>query len=226
MPKILTTTKAHRGHFMIFKTFKPASAASALVLASTLALPALAHGKADWSVNPDNSSVNFVSIKNSSVGEVHHFKTLQGSLKDGQLLVNIDLASVETGIEIRNTRMQDYLFETGQFATATITANVRHIDYNHLKVGQSLRSNVSFAITLHGKKVILNTDVAITQQADNTLNVITEKPIMLHAKDFGLEGGIAKLIELAGLKAIASSVPVTAILNLKKIPSNNNKKAL
>lgn len=211
---------------MILKTFKTTSLASALILTSTLALPTLAHGKTDWLVNADNSSVNFVSIKNSSVGEVHHFKALQGSLNDGQLLVNIDLTSVETGIDIRNTRMQEHLFETNKFTTATITANVSHIDYSHLKKGQSLKANISFTINLHGKKVILSTDVAITQHADDTLNVVTTKPIMLNAKDFGLEGGIAKLMELAGLKAIASSIPVTATLSLKKIPSKSNKEVL
>lgn len=200
---------------MITSTLKATCLASVLALGATLALPAFAGGKKDWRVNTESSSIHFISIKKNSIGEVHHFKTLEGSLnKSGELLVSIDLASVETGIPIRNTRMQEHLFETAQFTTATITADVSGIAYDKLKKGKSINASTPFTLDLHGKQVTLNADVIITKKADKTLSVTTTKPIMLNAQAFGLEGGIQKLMELASLNAIASSIPITVTLNL------------
>ncbi len=185
-----------------------------LCLVPFLALQANAGDKA-WTLNNDDSNIAFVSIKQNSIGETHHFKSLSGSLdKSGQLTIAIDLSSVATGIEIRDTRMQEFLFETNKFATATITADVSHIAYGKLKKGQSLIVNTPFTLDLHGAKKIIHADVIVTLQADKTLSVLSSKPILLQAQDFGLEGGIAKLMELAGLKAIATSIPVTFKLNL------------
>lgn len=182
-------------------------------------LPASAlakHHKA-WSVDSASSSVNFISIKNNLIGETHSFKTISGTLNEtGQLTISIDLASVETNIDIRNTRMQEHLFKTNTFANATITADVSNIAYSKLKKGQSLTTEAPFMLDLHGKKVPLNANVIITRQADTTLTVTTTQPILLTAAAFGLQEGIDKLMALAGLNAIASSVPVSVVLKLQK----------
>lgn len=193
---------------------KTLATATVLYLAS-LAAPTMAKDSPQWSVNSKASSVHFVSIKKNSIAEVHHFKHITGSIsKAGVLSATIDLSGVETGIEIRNTRMQKYLFETEKFATAKVTANVGDIDYQDLKNGQSLSLNTPFTLTLHGKSVTLDADVTITKQADKTLRVVTTQPIILNAKDYGLEAGIAQLMKLAGLNAIATSIPVTFSLSL------------
>jgi polyisoprenoid-binding protein YceI len=199
---------------MPLKKIQHCCLAAALCLTPLFALQANA-GDAIWALNNANSNIAFVSIKQNSIGETHHFKTLTGQLdKTGQLTVAIDLSSVATGVDIRDTRMQEFLFETNKFATATITADVSPIAYGKLKKGQSLMVNTPFTLDLHGVKKVINADVIITLQADKTLSVVSSKPILLQAQDFGLDGGIAKLMELAGLKAIASSVPVTFNLSL------------
>ena len=82
----------------------------ALMLCLTLLTqPALA----DWTLDNERSIVNFISIKNASIGEVHRFRSLAGSVSDdGAVRLVIDLDSVETLIPIRNQRMRELLFET------------------------------------------------------------------------------------------------------------------
>ncbi len=62
---------------------------------------------ADWKLDNNHSSVNFISVKNDSVIEQHHFRNISGSVsKDGQVKVVIDLTSVDTQISIRDERMK------------------------------------------------------------------------------------------------------------------------
>ena len=182
---------------------------SSLAFAQTVA--------ADWSINNQSSAVQFVSIKKGSIGEVHHFGEISGTLtKTGELTASITLASVDTGIEIRNTRMQEQLFEITKFPLATISAQIDPALLQRLKSGKSKTLQVPFELDLHGKKVTLLADVIVNPQKGGDLVVTTAKPILLNATDFGFTAGIDKLKELAGLDAIASSIPVTVQLTLEK----------
>ena len=66
----------------------------ALAYAAGLLLSSGAH--ADWQVG-SGSQVQFVSIKNNTIGEVSHFETLAGVVTDaGEVEVRVALDSVET----------------------------------------------------------------------------------------------------------------------------------
>ena len=81
----------------------------AVALAMSALLSPLAF--ADWQIGP-GSQVQFVSIKNNTVGEVSHFETLSGSVTDaGDVEVRVVLDSVETNVGIRNERMKTMLFD-------------------------------------------------------------------------------------------------------------------
>ena len=95
--------------------FALACVAGALLSASVLA---------DWQVGPV-SQVQFVSIKNNTIGEVSHFETLAGTVTEaGEVEVRVVLDSVETNIGIRNERMKTMLFEVGLYPEAVITAQL------------------------------------------------------------------------------------------------------
>ena len=60
---------------------------------------------AEWQV-ADTSGIQFVSIKNNTIGEVSHFDMISGTVGDqGAVEVRVALDSVETNIGIRNDRM-------------------------------------------------------------------------------------------------------------------------
>jgi len=46
------------------------------------------------------------------------------------------------------------------------------------------------------------------------VSAATTQPILLNAAEFGLEGGVAALQEIAGLNAISRVIPVTVALQL------------
>lgn len=166
---------------------------------------------ADWTLSNADSSLDFISIKNQSFGEVHTFKELAGSLKDnGEVTVGVSLSSVDTKIPTRDERMKKVLFETVAFPKATVSTKVNMTQVNGLKTGESLLQNLELKLSLHGSEQEVEADMRITALTDDKLLVSTVKPIVINTKDFKLDKGIDMLRELAKLSSISTSSPVTA----------------
>ena len=181
----------------------------AVALAMSALLSPLAF--ADWQIGP-GSQVQFVSIKNNTVGEVSHFETLSGSVTDaGDVEVRVVLNSVETNVGIRNERMKTMLFEVGLYPEAVITAQLDAEAIATMSDGGV--ANVALQIDLHGQTVTKDAqlNIAVTDQG---VSATTTQPILLTAAEFGLEGGVAALQAVAGLNAISRVIPVTVTLQL------------
>ena len=163
---------------------------------------------ADMRLNSDQSTVSFISVKKGAVSEAHTFKKLSGVLTDsGELKLSLDLASVDTKIEIRDDRMRKHLFETEKFSTATITAQLTDLP---TKPGIT---NISTEATLdlHGVSKRIQVEVVVFKTADELMAANTS-PVIINAVDYGMEGGIAMLQKLAKLPSIAPTVPVSFVL--------------
>lgn len=167
---------------------------------------------ADWALDSAASSVQFISVKNAAVTEVHHFTQLQGSLDAaGQAQLQIDLASVETGIPIRNERMQKMLFNTAKFATAEVTAEV-DVAGLKLRPGEYRDLPLTLSVSLHGISKSLPVTCRVTGLSDGGLSVINRSPVLISAADFGLQAGVQALQAVAKLNSIAAQVPVNVML--------------
>lgn len=171
---------------------------------------------ADWQVDNDQSKVSFVSIKSNSIAEVHYFKDVSGSLtEDGQFSVEIDLASVETMIPIRNERVTKLLFETTKFPKAIITADLSK-PLQAMTPGQHILKGIEAELDFHGAKKGIKFDVMATMSPSGDVTVSSLTPVIINASDFAVTDGIMQLQKLAGLPAIATAVPVSFSLTMKK----------
>jgi polyisoprenoid-binding protein YceI len=169
---------------------------------------------AQWELDSSESTVNFVSIKNNSVGETHSFTSLTGSIAaKGTVQLMIDLNSVETLIPIRNERMRELLFDTVKFPAAKITAQVDPQVLKSAAEGAIVTADVPITITLHGQEKTLTAAVIVVGKGRGRLHVFSAHPVLVNAADFGLEAGITALREVAGLQAISNVVPVTLQLH-------------
>ena len=174
---------------------------------------AIAPAQADWTLN-DSSRIGFVSIKNNSIGENNAFERVSGSISaSGQVAVSVDLSSVETGVGIRNERLQKMLFEVASFPTATIDAALTDSQIAALEAGGAQTESVGVSISLHGKTVNKTANLSISASGGD-VRVTTTQPIVITAQEFGLEAGVAALQQIAGLNAISRSIPVTVDLRL------------
>jgi polyisoprenoid-binding protein YceI len=165
---------------------------------------------AQWTLNNDESTVNYVSIKKSQVGEVNSFKTLNGSIdNNGRISVEIDLGSVETNVPIRDERMKALFFEVAAFSKATISTALDMKALNDLNIGDTYDASMNISLSLHGVSKELVADVRVVKLTKNRILAVLLKPIIINAADFKLSEGVEKLREIAKLPSISSAVPVT-----------------
>lgn len=164
---------------------------------------------ADWELDAEKTSLHFLSTKNAQVTEVHQFTSVTGSLSEsGELSVSVDLSSVDTGIDIRNTRMKDMLFNVSQFASATFEASVPQAMLSG-SAGDIQLGPVEGILNLHGMAAPITFHIAVSYVDENTVSVSTTQPSLLDVTTFGLADGVESLREVAGLKSITATVPVT-----------------
>jgi hypothetical protein len=188
------------------------------VLLLVICLTTSVHVLAGWAIDPEGSYVGFASVKNDLIAENHSFTLITGTIEDsGDANIVIALASVETLIPIRNERMQAILFEVAQYPDVTVTANLDLDEFTSLGLGESKTDTILLGVNLHGTDLSKNVLVKVTRSSDNSYEVTSLGPIVIHASQFALSDGLESLRKVAGLQSIDLMVPVTFDLRLVKI---------
>lgn len=187
-----------------------------LVCAAMLALVAIpAH--ANWTLDGDGSALSFVSTKAINVAEVHRFGQLSGNVDgSGKVSISIALGSVDTGIELRDERMRDMLFDTEHYPVATVSATVDASAIDAMSAGDSIDMTIEGDLDLHGVSKPLMMDIVVTKSGDDHLLVVSKKPVLVNVPEFSLAEGVEALREIAGLPNISLAVPVSFVLSFDK----------
>ncbi|WP_027961524.1 YceI family protein [Halomonas halodenitrificans] len=187
-----------------------------VLLVSALLLATPAWAQAAWQLDEERSSVHYVSVKDASTGEINSFGTLSGTIDAQESRVVIDLASVETGIDIRNERMQEMLFETGEFGEAEVSVAMGEETLSDMQAGEHRQATQTLSLTLHGETLELEAEMQALRLDDSSLVISSVHPVIISAEDFGLGEGVEALREVAGLSSISTSVPVSFNLMFTK----------
>lgn len=161
-----------------------------------------------WTLDADSSRIAFGSVKKNTLGEVHHFESISGTVSaEGAVVIEINLNSVQTNIDIRNERMIEHVFKAAP--AATLSAQVDMAALNALPVGGSMVSEVDATLALAGTEAELYTDMFILRLAADSVMVTTNDMIFLDTEEAGIDGGIDALKALAELSGITRAAPVT-----------------
>lgn len=176
-----------------------------LLISAVTSLPALAA----WQLDNDNSQLTFMSVKKSTIAENHHFKRFNGNIDEkAQVSINVDLASVDTNIAIRDERMKQFVFESDKYTTATFNAQLDNTMLEALKVGDVKALTVDGQLDFHGQQQTISMKVNVAKLSEKKIIVHTSQPFFVKADAFGVIAGINKLKELAALPSIDYVVPV------------------
>ena len=164
----------------------------------------------EWVVDTKNSHVGFASVKNKTIAENHRLTGLTGAVgSDGEALVNIDLATVETLVPIRNERIREILFDVANFPSATIQTKLDMDQINSISSGETEGLRIPLSIGLKSIKISKSVMVNIVRSGEDIYDVASADPIMIRASDFSLLDGVKTLKEMAGLQSIEPVGPVT-----------------
>lgn len=177
-------------------------------VAVALAGSALAGGHGGWTSVDDASMIAFGSVKKDVIGEVHTFSNVSGTVaEDGAVVVEIDLTSLETYIDIRNERMAEHVFKGA--ATATLTGSVDMEDVSSLATGDVSVTDFEGTLALGGLEADVEAEMLVARLSEDRVLVTTADFIMLSTADLGIDAGIDKLMQLAKLPGITRVTPVT-----------------
>lgn len=166
-----------------------------------------------WTLDPEASRIAFMSIKGGEIAEVHTFRTISGTVgADGAAEISVNLDSVETNVEIRNTRMREMLFHTDVHPTATARTNIDLAALKALPVGGRMELALPFRLDFHGVEADVTADMFVTRVGAGKVLVESAGPLIVEASAYGLEAGVDALREVAGLPSIAPLAPVTVSL--------------
>lgn len=188
------------------KTLSTLSIALALFSGASLAAD-------NYTLDSKFSSVSFATIKNQFVVEPATIDALKGTLNsEGQFDVSVDLNSIETGIPIRNTRLNEIFFESAKHAPVKVVGKV---DWAALGEG-SHKLKVPAEVTLFGKTKSVEFPVVVLNAGD-TVMVSSSAPVIIGASDFGIPTeNLTNLAATVGGIKISDRVPLTLNLTFKK----------
>ena len=189
------------------RMMKLMSLSAALVMGLSAMAQAGGHGPS-WKLDAASSKVAFGSVKKDKVGEVHTFSGLSGGVNDeGKVTVEIDVASVETNIDIRNKRMLKFVLNAAP--KAKLTAQLDMAELNALKPGDTTDIDVEGKLSINGAEVEIEATMFVARLGEKKVMVTTDEMLMVSTADLGIDAGIDKLMQLAKLPGITRVTPVT-----------------
>ncbi len=196
--------------------------ALAFAFALSLGGAALAADPLVWQINLPASSLTFNTTKAGAAGvggvtETMRFKAFKGGVDaQGRIQLDIDLTSIDSGIDIRNERLQTMFWNVAAHPSVNFSAQIKPEDVQKINASkESLALWVEGQLTMAGQTKPVKVYLQITPM-NGKLMVSTRQAIIINANDFGLNAGVEALRAIMGLNFLSSSAPVVFALELTK----------
>jgi len=178
-------------------------------ISALLLLLASAGVQAQWTLDGKASAFHYVTSKNAAVTEVNTISGLQGGITEqGLATLELDLATVDTAVEIRNERMRDLVFQVADFPKATVSITINTSELETMPAGMPVSGTYTANLSLHGVSQELAAELELVKTSSNTLLVSLARPLIVNAATFGLADGVEQLRTLAGLTTINPNVVI------------------
>lgn len=169
-----------------------------------------------WKLDSSASAIEYVSVKKDHIAEINTFAAapgepaaLNGSIdRAGRAVLSIDLNAVATGIDIRDQRMLDFVFETEFLPRAYIAVDLDAGALADMPVGASTFDNIEGTLSLHGISQVISARVLIVKRSDMDISVSSVEPVIIDSKAFDMASGLETLKTIASLSSIGQAVPV------------------
>jgi polyisoprenoid-binding protein YceI len=175
-----------------------------------------------WQIDSTKSTLHFVTTKAAQsgvggVGEVQSFGQFAGGVSTGgEITFTVTLASVATGVDIRDERLRTMLFNVKDMPLATFAARIDPAVLRDLAPASVKDIDVPGQLTLAGQSKPMVAKLRVLGLGASQLSVNTRTPIVVDAAQFGLKPGVEALREVMGLSFLATSAPVSMQLVLDR----------
>ncbi len=169
---------------------------------------------ADWRLDGEASSLQYLSSKLvrgnfAAIFESNVFAQVSGEIRDNQLVLVVNTASVNTKIPIRDTRVAEHVFQSGRYPIAIVTTAVDQKLLNEMAVGTVEVRDVQAKLTLRDITHTVSGKVVVVRTQTDRLLVQTVEPILVDAAQYAMTEGFLTLQEIAKLFKIPTVIPVS-----------------
>jgi len=167
--------------------------------------------KSGWVLDASSSTLTFQTISNSpdsdgSIVENNSFDTFEGTVDEsGSASLRVQLDSVATNDDLRNVRMRFLLFETYNFAEATVSAKIDPAALSELTTKNMVEIPLEFELDFHGSKQSFQAETTVTKLADNQVSVVSTEPVSIGTSLFELDSGVKQLEESSSMSIVPSA---------------------
>lgn len=174
------------------------------------------------------SSVGLVTIKNGDVEVPASFESLTGTvsldladLNRSTADLTLDLASWNSGVELRDERMKDVFFQVGDKATTVGFAlqGISNPSGPLNDIGSTVTGTAKGKLDWRGLPMELEVPVSIQRTAADAFVVKTPEPFTVSIEALGMSEPLAKLIEVCQHESVADTVQVSLDLTLGTAPA-------
>ncbi len=166
---------------------------------------------AEWAVVPERSEITYLSSKMtgnfSTVFENNRFTVFSGSISAaGEVRLEVDLNSVNTGVAIRDERVKEHVFDVKNHPRAMIGLSVGAIGDKPYPPGYTQK--VEASLTMRGVTGRVKGEVSVVRIGGGLL-IQTVSPILVNAADYGVTEGFETLKDFVKLFNIPTTIPVS-----------------
>ncbi|OEF81244.1 YceI family protein [Vibrio breoganii] len=185
------------------------------MLSMSFFIPLKAIAAGHYQVDSKISTVSFATIKKQYIVETAVISGVSGNLDDkGMLEVMVPLKNLDTGVSIRNDRLNELFFNAATFPNVKISAQVPA----ELMKGDRVvtQATIAATVTLYGKSQNLDFMLNIVRLG-NVISVSSVKPVIVDGTSFGIpKEALQAVSKTVGDIAISSTVAVNVSLVLIK----------
>ena len=162
-----------------------------------------------WEVSTFESVLSYGSIKKGVLGEVNRFIGLEGKVLDsGEFIVRIPLATIQTGVDIRNARMVEHVFKD-ETQVAELLGRLDVQTLTQLPVGGIAETEVVGTLKFLGKSIDVLPRLRVIRLSEDRVSVSTADMIFIRTAELGIDPALDVLARIAKLDSISRIVPVT-----------------
>ena len=180
----------------------------------------------------NGANIETVAIKNGSAEVKGVFKSVSGKIgfggtKDAPTLsgtVEVDLASYNSGLEIRDKNVQDLFFEVAQYGTAVLKLkNTGPVPGQNFPMGEPTEIAMAGTLSMHGAEAPVETTLVVRRTSPIDIKVETKEPLHVSIADFGMNGQLQALIKACAHESVGDDILVNASVSLSGAPTTGMK---
>ncbi len=163
-----------------------------------------------WLLVPSESVISFIGIKNNAVAVPGSFTGMEGGfdVAKSEGWVEVRVGTVHTGDAGRDENLRAHFFDSVGFPAARFAMTGTPSVATLTAPGSELETTLSGELSIHGSKFPLSVPVRITRTTRDRIRVRNTRPVVLSAKDLGLEQALAVLKAVCGHEAVSGAVPI------------------